>query len=113
MDYLLRFHHGYVFTKELLKFNYDENLDLPYIQVDWTNAEEDNINQIMIAGYINGEYYNLLGIKRNGKTEITKYYLTLNDTKTNDVWYFKDENDLFETYECDNGSIRTCHLKNN
>lgn len=95
--------------------DYDSDLKLPYVLVKWGEMRSD-VEQILITvcnydstaiGYNNVR--DMMAFKRNGRTENTRYYLSLNDTKTNDVWYFKSDEDLFETYECDNGLGRYCH----
>lgn len=96
---------------------YDEDKGKYYICIDWGALANYEGDKVILSYYrVTGTYprqthfYNdFMSFKRRD-TE-TKYYLTLNDTKTNDVWYFKSEDDLFETYECDNGSVRTCHIK--
>ena len=98
--------------------NYDSSINMAYIEIPWEELDEDiEAVKITYCSHESGNSYNgcqdFIAFKRNGRTTNTKYYVSLNDTKTNDVYYFQDREDLFETYECDNGSVRTCHLKNN
>lgn len=94
--------------------HYDSTLKMPYIEIPWTeNSSECYKISFAYLDIPNNKYHiwkDFMAFKRNGRTTSTKYYLTLNDTKTNDVWYFTSEDDLFENKECANGINR--YLKN-
>ena len=103
-----------------IETGYDENLKLSFIQVNWEDINSE-VEQIVISIVSEDLCRDMMAFKRNGRTENTKYYATLNDTKTNDVMYFSDPNDLFELYECENSEFdentstltnRKCKKKN-
>ena len=91
-----------------IEVGYEASLNAPYIQVDWSLILPDVEQFKVVFCYYDSdlgadvECHDMIAFKRNGRTQSTKYYLTLNDTKTNDVWYFSNPNDLFITYECKN-----------
>lgn len=92
--------------------DYDVVLRKPFISIDWSYYGSSIFDQIVISYYVSGQNggydcYDLMAFRKNGrKSDGTRYYLSLNDTKTTDVWYFKNDNDLFETWPCLNGLQR-------
>lgn len=94
------------------EIGFDPNENTSYIDLDW-DAIFPEVEQFKIAYcYYDSERsadvncYDMIAFKRNGRSGVVRYYLTLNDTKTNDVWYFSDPDDLFEVRECKNGLER-------
>lgn len=91
-----------------ISVDFDPVKNKSFIEFDWDLVPSEWEQIKIVFGTEDsetGEYsncYDIIAFKRNNRTGIHKYYLTLNDTKTNDVWYFSDPNDLFETYECVN-----------
>ena len=83
----------------------DPNNGLTYVEITWPNhGEYMALSMGHRVGTFEGwtDIYDLIGFRRNGRTGTCRYYLTLNDTKTNDVWYFTNPDDLFTIYECAN-----------
>lgn len=85
------------------------NNGIAYIRVNWENISGAIEGKKIILSCLNNSLvYDFIAFKY--KSENTDYYLTLNDTKSNEVWYFSNDNDLFTIKECDNGTSR--YLKN-
>ena len=106
------------------KIGYEESLSKPYIEIYWDQIPP-SVLQIKFSlisnfSYLENdndeiEYYcsdcrDLMAFKREKRTNSTRYYLTMNDSKTNDVWYFAQEDDLFITTPALNGVAR--NIKN-
>lgn len=104
-------------SQDVVELGYD---GFDYILVKWSLL---NVDSFIITLYKeeNGIQYSegdIIAFKRDSslEREDIKYYLTLNDTKTVNVYHAiqsGDNSELFETYECSNGALRKCHLKTN
>lgn len=105
--------------EDYFRIGYDANINKWYIDIDWEDfivyydeydgrEKPASFDKIILSKYIGQttstpRRYNFTDYISFKRREVnTRYYLTLNNTKTNDVWYFSDEDDLFETRECDN-----------
>ena len=96
--------------------NYSVSIEngIPIISINWDKIDAETMVVIMAdrGPWSNvTKYKELISFKKNGRTGIAKYRLTLNDTKTNDVWYFYDDNELFLTKKCKNSINTTREIK--
>ncbi len=78
-----------------------------YLLVRWSSIEQSSFVVTLIDNEDNTKSLgDIIGFRRTGEKVDEKYYLTLNDTKTHNAWYFKEEDDLFRTLPCLNGTNR-------
>lgn len=89
-----------------IKTGYSDNF--AYIDVDWSLLTNYNnvILSFMEIRSSNQYYSDFIGFSRNGKTQSTRYYLSFNDSKTDNALIPSDSG-LFDKVEVKNGWNRT------
>ena len=101
-------HANQVSIGSIMTVDYDTELQLPYVEIDW-DATDSEVVKIVISDENKNNIRDLLAFKRNKRTGKVKYYISMNDTKSNDVWAWYDEEDLPELGECENDYYRPAH----
>lgn len=92
------------FDSSLFSVGTDSN-GIAYIEIKWTSISEATANKkLILSCNLDGNIYDFIAFRY--KNSDTKYYLTLNDTKSSEVWYFTSDSDLFTIKECANGINR-------